>query len=94
MDQTRLRAAEAAARAASLRVAVDRFAEVVRIERLRLDTGSGTQTEYLRAEADLLTARAALTEAQHAVVALWVELARITGDLTLAWLSRLVGSTP
>lgn len=93
MDQTRLRAAEAAARAASLRVAVDRFAEVVRIERLRLDTGSGTQTEYLRAEADLLTARAALTEAQHAVVAVWVELARITGDLSLAWLSRLVGST-
>ena len=69
--------------------------EVVRIERLSLDVGSGTQSDYLDAEAGLLRARASLVEARHAAVTARIELARITGELSLDWLTRtLVESRP
>jgi outer membrane protein TolC len=67
--------------------AVARFDEVVRIRRLSLQTGSGTQTDYLGAETDLLRARASLVEAQHGEIAARVELARVTGELSPAWLA-------
>jgi outer membrane protein len=81
---------EAHARVAALRVAAEQSAEVARIERLSLDVGSGTQTDYLDAEANLLRARASLIEARHAEISAKIELARITGDLTPEWLSTLV----
>lgn len=81
---------ETGARVASLETAVARFAEVARIELLRLDAGSGTQTDYLNAEADLLAARAALIEARHGAIAARVDLARVIGVLDLAWVDRLV----
>lgn len=68
--------------------AVAHQSEVVRIERLSLDAGAGTQTDYLRAEADLARTRSRLVEARHAEIAGWVELARVTGDLTPEWLAR------
>jgi len=84
---------ETAARVASLETAVTRFAEVARIEQLRLDAGSGTQTDYLNAEADLLAARAALVEATHGAIAARVDLARVIGALDLVWVED-IGETP
>jgi hypothetical protein len=56
---------EADARSASLRSAVEQYAEVARAEKLALDTGAGTQTDYLTAHADLLSARAQLAGDGH-----------------------------
>ncbi|KPJ89278.1 MAG: hypothetical protein AMS18_12580 [Gemmatimonas sp. SG8_17] len=68
--------------------AVDHLAEVARIEQLALEAGAGTQTDYLHAAAELARARAALIESRHAEIAATVELARLTGDLSTAWLER------
>lgn len=80
------RVREAEARTASLTAAVARYDEVARIEALALRAGTGTQTDFLRAEADLLNARASLAEARRAEITARVELARLTGALTLDWL--------
>ena len=80
--------AESRARAKSLSVAVERFAEVARIEKLSLEAGARTQTDYLRAEADLLSARASLAEAHHAEIVSRTEMARITGQLNSSWIAR------
>lgn len=85
---------EAAARVASLESAVLQFTEVVRIEKLRLETGTGTQTDYLGAEADLLGARASLADLQYAEVVARVELARVTGVLDRTTLSQVVTVRP
>lgn len=77
---------EAEARAASLAKAVERSVEVVRVQKLLLDEGAGTQIDYLSAEADLLTARASLADARHAAILARVDLARAAGLLTPDWL--------
>lgn len=79
---------EKSARVESLRRAVDSQEEVVRIERLRLDAGTGTQTDYLDAEADLLSARASLDRTRYAALRVRVELARATGTLDARWIER------
>lgn len=79
---------ESRARVRSLEDAVSRFTEVVRIEKLSLDAGSRTQTDYLRAEADLLTVHAGLADARRAEVASRAELARITGQLSSGWIAK------
>jgi outer membrane protein len=76
---------EAEARSASLRSAVVQYAEVARAEKLALDTGAGTQTDYLTAHADLLSARAQLAETAMNRIIAWAELARVTGQLSLGW---------
>lgn len=91
--------AVAASRAASARVtaltaATAQSEEVVRIERLALDAGAGVQSDYLRAEAALLSARAALVEARHVEIAARIELARATGVLTLDWLAEHLEVAP
>jgi outer membrane protein TolC len=48
----------ALSRARALEAAVAQSAEVARIEALALEVGAGVQTDYLRAEAELLAARA------------------------------------
>lgn len=68
--------------------AVAHLQEVVRVERLALDQGAGVQTDFLQAEAELLEARAARLEAHNLNVAARVELARVLGDLTPAWLAE------
>ena len=77
---------EAHARVEALDQAAAQFDEVVRIRQLALRTGSGTQTDYLEAETQLLRARASLIEARHAEIGARVELARVTGELTPEWL--------
>lgn len=88
VDSARSDAEEARARARSLRSAVARFSEVRRIRLLTLDTGTGTQTDYLEAEADLLDAQARLIEARYREIASRSALAWHTGQLDLGWLRR------
>jgi outer membrane protein TolC len=87
VDRAWTAVAEARARADALAAAVVQFEEVADVERLAVDAGAGVQTDYLRAESDLLEARAALTAARHTAMAAAVELARATGQLTPAWLT-------
>jgi outer membrane protein len=85
---------EAQARNASLEIALGRFEEVRRIEKLRLETGVGTETDYIRAEADRLTAEAGLIEARYAEIAARAELARVAGALSPGWVSQNLRSEP
>jgi outer membrane protein TolC len=82
----------ASARADAWSAAVSQSEEVARIERLLLDTGAGVQTDYLAAEAELLRARAAWTEARFAALRARLELARLAGTLTQAWIDANVES--
>jgi outer membrane protein len=86
VDRAAAAAEEARARVESLAKAVERFAEVARVQKLTLDAGAGTQIDYLSAEADLLASRAHLAEAEHAAILARVDLARAAGRLTPAWL--------
>lgn len=88
LDRALAALAEARAREEALAEAVAQYEEVVRIERLRLDTGAGVQADYLDAEAALLDARAGLVEAGHAVVGARIEVARATGGLDLRWVEE------
>lgn len=86
--------ADAHARVRSLSSAVASLTEVARIERLALDAGSGTQNDYLDAEANLLVARAGLVNAHYREIVARVELARITGQLSPEWLARNLETRP
>jgi outer membrane protein TolC len=94
IDRAAAAAEEAAGRIDSLARAADRFAEVARVQKLLLENGAGTQTDYLAAEADLLAARASLAEGEQAVVLTRVDLARAAGRLTLDWLSANLEPRP
>jgi outer membrane protein len=94
VDRSLSTLAEARARVQSFEKALARFEEVVRIERLRRETGVGTEADYLEAEADRLEARAGLVEARHGEIAARVELARVTGRLDPAWLEHNLESMP
>lgn len=85
---------ESRARVASLGSAVARYSEVARIQRLLLESGAGTQTDYLSAEADLLTARAGLAAARADRIAARAELARVVGTLNLDWIDRNLEPEP
>ncbi len=85
---------EVQSRVLAMTRAVAHLAEVARIEQLALTAGAGTQIDYLRAEADLSRARAALVETRHAEIAARVELARVTGELNQEWLNRSVETIP
>jgi outer membrane protein TolC len=87
LDRALARMRETEARIASLEVAAERFAEVVRTERLALDVGAGMQTDYLSATVDLLQARASLAEAHYLAVAARAEVALVTGGLTPLWIA-------
>lgn len=77
---------EADARTRALESAVDQYEEVVRAERLAIETGTGSQTDYIAAEADLLSARAQLAQASMERITARAELARVTGRLDTTWL--------
>ncbi|HET9066598.1 MAG TPA: TolC family protein [Gemmatimonadales bacterium] len=91
VDQSLGAIREARARAASLEQAVAGFTEVARIEQLRLATEVGTQAEYFRAEADLLTVRAELAGARYAEITARAELARAVGCLSPSWVATNLG---
>jgi outer membrane protein len=80
----------AVARVAALEAAAAHLAEVARVEALALAAGAGVEVEYLRAEADARRARADLEEARAARVLADIDLAHVTGALTLAWLAENV----
>lgn len=80
--------ADADARSAALGRAEARLVEVARIQKLLLEVGSGTQVDYLAAEAELAGTRAALAEAASAARVARVELARATGEISPAWLAE------
>ena len=94
VDRALASIADADATTAALAAAVEHLTEVVRIEQLRLETGAGIQVDYLREEADLRRVRAQLAAAAHGAIAARVELARLTGLLSLDWLHRTVEHTP
>jgi outer membrane protein TolC len=83
----------ARARVESLDRAVARFAEVARIEDLRLQSGAGTQTDYLKSESDLLTSRAGRIDARNGEIEARVELARVAGVLDVNWLAARLEAT-
>jgi outer membrane protein TolC len=74
----------------ALETAVEQSQEVERIRLLSLQVGSGTETDYLDAEATLLAQRASLVQARHAEIAARIELARLAGELTPDWLAQVV----
>jgi outer membrane protein len=78
---------ESQARADAVETAVRHLAEVARIEQLALEAGAGTQTDFLRADADLRGARAQLIEARHMEILARIQLARTTGELSVEWLA-------
>ncbi|MBD3298309.1 MAG: hypothetical protein GF341_06615, partial [candidate division Zixibacteria bacterium] len=90
VDRAVAQVRESHARVQSLTRAVESLEEVVRIEKLRLETGSQTQTDYLQAEAELLSARAGLIEARHGEMIARTTLARVTGTLNTHWIEQNV----
>jgi outer membrane protein TolC len=84
----------AAARVTALDASVRHLTEVARIENLSLSAGAGVEAEYLRAEADARRGRAQLAQARAARVLADVQLARVTGDLTVTWLSDNLENVP
>jgi outer membrane protein TolC len=90
VDRALSRVQEQSARVDALARAAEHLAEVARIEQLALDAGRGIQTDYLRAEASLRRARAAVVQARHAEIAARVELARVVGDLSPHWLAAML----
>lgn len=94
VDRAVAQVAEVQARAEALRRAEVSLEEVARIELLALEAGAGTQTDYLRAEADLLAIRAEVAGASYGEVVAQAELARTTGALTPDWVATNVESTP
>lgn len=81
-----------AARVTALEAVVAHVGEVARIEALALAAGAGVEAEYLRAEADARRARAELAKGRAARVLADIDLARVTGELSLAWLADNVES--
>jgi outer membrane protein TolC len=77
---------EQRARVVSLESAATRFEEVARVSKMLLETGAGTQTDYLESEADLLLARAALARARDSEIGARIRLARTLGVLDAAWI--------
>ncbi|MEO5509970.1 MAG: TolC family protein, partial [Longimicrobiales bacterium] len=68
--------------------------EVARIELLALTAGSGVQTDFLNAEAELFRIRAAATFARADELRARIELARVTGALSPAWLTTNIERIP
>ncbi len=85
---------ESRARVAAHESAVRHLTEVARIELLTLEAGAGTEADFLQAEAAARRARAALADVRHAEIGARVELARLTGELTPAWLTRVLENRP
>jgi outer membrane protein len=86
--------ADAGARASALGRAADRLAEVARVQKLLLEVGSGTQVDYLAAEAELAATRASATEARTTALLSHVELARLAGKLSPDWFRRNLEVAP
>ncbi|NJD10331.1 MAG: TolC family protein, partial [Gemmatimonadetes bacterium] len=80
------------AQVAALTAVLAQAQEVARVEQLALRQGAGVQSDYLQAEAEVFRARAALAQARYTEVGAHVELARVTGELSVPWLHENVES--
>lgn len=87
LDRALASLAEADARVSALDAAVAQYEAVVAVERLALEEGAGVQVDLLAAESALVETRAERSAARHARLAALIELARITGDLDVEWLT-------
>jgi len=94
VDEARALYDASRARLTALESAVAQATEVARITALARDVGDGTQTDYLIAEASLFRARSSLVQARHAVIGARVELARVLGELSRAWIVTSLESQP
>ena len=94
VDESRAAYDASRARVAALEAAAQQATEVARITALARDVGEGTQTDYLIAEASLFRARSSLVQARHAVVGARVELARVLGELSRAWIANSLETQP
>ena len=90
LDEALARLIEARGQVDALGAAVGQWEEVVRTEALALREGAGTQTDYIRAEADLASGRAALARANGQYLVALVRLAQVTGQLTPETLRSIV----
>lgn len=86
--------ADAQARSVALERAALRLTEVARVQKLLLEVGAGTQVDYLAAEAELATTRAAATEARTTALLSRVELARLAGELSAQWFRTTPEAVP
>jgi outer membrane protein len=86
LDRTLASVRDAEARIGSLNGAVRQWEEVARAERVARDAGAGLQTDYLEAQASLVSTRASLAEVRMRAIVARAELARLTGTLSLEWL--------
>jgi hypothetical protein len=77
---------EADARTVALATAVARYEELARVEALALAEGAGVQSDYLRALAELHSARVALANGRRAEIGTRARLARVEGRLDPAWI--------
>ena len=80
----------ARARVEALEAAVTASEAVAATERTALEVGSGTQTDYLDALTDVVRERAGLIDARHTEIAARIELARVVGTLSPAYLTQLL----
>jgi outer membrane protein len=94
VDVALARAEEADARLAALTRAVEGQAAVVRTERVALEIGAGVQTDFLAAEAELLSVQAALVRARHVAVVARIDLARLQGELDKEWIELNLEQRP
>jgi len=94
IDQVLARLSESGRRETALEAAVTQLTEAQRVEALALGQGAGTQSDFLRAEAELARARAGLAEARAARIAASVDLAQLTGRLSPATLAGIVVTQP
>ena len=85
---------ELRARVDALTISAGHLEEIVRIEQLTLDAGTGVQAEYLRAQANLRETRARLAQVRHTEIAARLELSRLSGDLDVGWLEQSLEMTP
>ena len=83
-----------AARAQALQASVAQWTEVVRIEALALEEGSGVQQDYLGAEAALFTARAEQLRARYQEILALVRRASARGGLTRDWIDQALEIEP
>jgi outer membrane protein len=94
VDRAVARIEEPRAQTAELATASSRFEEVARVSQLQVETGTGTQIDYLQAESDLLRARAAHARARYSEIAARIQLQRALGTLDVNWLRTTFRSEP
>jgi outer membrane protein len=93
VDAGRTSITSADARVDALAASVEQWEELVRIERLALGAGAGTQRDLLDAESGLYQARAGLVEAHAEAFLARIRLAEAEGRLDREWIMEMSGGS-